>query len=184
METVASPRKECVVSNMMAPLLDVATQSLCPAHVPLAVIAIVLSQSMKHGVVHVAISNPLNGVLAFAVAAMILQSRVPILIARSVTAPNDLPITTIFSPPSTRHFPPLPSQYASTIVNIGSVGAEVGTAVVGDAVVGIEVGTDVVGMAVGRCVWPAFVGACVTGVVVGSCVGALVGDFVGAPLGA
>ena len=155
MNTAALPRKECVVSNTTAPLCDcAAVQSLCPAHVPDTATSIVLSHSVKHGVVHVTISNPPKRSVAEAIA-VTLQLTVPIVTSRLSTELKDLPITTIVSPPSTRHLPAVPvapSQYASTIVKVGSVGADVGTAVVGTAVVGVDVGYDVVGTAVGFCV--------------------------------
>ena len=155
MNTAALPRKECVVSNTTAPLCDcAAVQSLCPAHVPDTATSIVLSHSVKHGVVHVIISNPPKGADAEAIA-VTLQLTVPIVTSRLSTELKDLPITTIVSPPSTRHLPAVPvapSQYASTIVKVGSVGADVGTEVVGTAVVGVDVGYDVVGTAVGFCV--------------------------------
>jgi len=107
MDTDASPRKECVASNTTTPLWDSAVQSLCKAHVPDTVTSINLSHSVKHGVVHFTISNPPNGVEAGPIA-VTLQFTAPILTSRPSTEWKDLPITTIVSPPSTRHLPAVP----------------------------------------------------------------------------
>ena len=145
------------------------------AHVPFTTTLSCAPHASKHGVVHVTASySAYAPVVVPTVGAA--HATPPTVIDIAVTSPKPRPMTVSVSPPSTLHAPLGPSQSASTVEKPTSVGALVGTAVVGVAVgaaVGNWVGCNVVGACVG-----AFVGALVGGV--GAAVGspATVGDLV------